>query len=78
MPRAKTLIYFAEKLIKQQRRLAGKTRSVAFATDDEKLLKRNHDGIIDYFYKQDISSIRTSDITEYFNVGFKTSASALK
>jgi hypothetical protein len=48
--------------------LAGKTRSVAFASDDEKLLKRKNDGIIDYFYKRDISLIRTSDITEYFNV----------
>tara|TARA_Y200000002_G_C22415297_1_gene551547 strand:- start:496 stop:654 length:159 start_codon:yes stop_codon:yes gene_type:complete len=48
--------------------LAGKTRSVAFASDDEKLLKRKNDGIIDYFYKLDISLIRTSDITEYFSV----------
>ena len=68
IPRAKTFIFFAEKLINQQRRLAGKTRSVAFASDDEKLLKRKNDGIIDYFYKRDISLIRTSDITEYFNV----------
>ena len=68
MPRTKTFIYFAEKLIKQQRRLAGKTRSSAFASDDEKLLKRNGDGIIDYFYKRDITLIRTSDIKEYFNV----------
>jgi hypothetical protein len=58
LPRAKTFIYFAEKLI-QQRRLAGKTRGVACVTDDEKLLKRNHDGIINHFYKQDISSIQT-------------------
>ena len=68
VPRTKTFIYFAEKLIKQQRRLAGKTRSSAFASDDEKLLKRNGDGIIDYFYKRDITLIRTSDISEYFNV----------
>ena len=68
VPRTKTFIYFAEKLIKQQRRLAGKTRSSAFASDDEKLLRRNGDGIIDYFYKRDITLIRTSDITEYFNV----------
>ena len=68
VPKAKTFIFFAEKLINQQRRLAGKTRSVAFASDDEKLLKRKNDGIIDYFYKRDISLIRTSDITEYFNV----------
>ena len=68
VPRAKTFIFFAEKLINQQRRLAGKTRSVAFASDDEKLLKRKNDGIIDYFYERDISLIRTSDITEYFNV----------
>lgn len=68
VPRTKTFIYFAEKLIKQQRRLAGKTRSSAFASDDEKLLKRNGDGIIDYFYKRDITLIRTSDITKYFNV----------
>ena len=68
VPRTKTFIYFAEKLIKQQRRLAGKTRSSAFASDDEKLLKRNGDGIIDYFYKRDITLIRTSDIKEYFNV----------
>ena len=63
VPRAKTFIFFAEKLINQQRRLAGKTRSVAFASDDEKLLKRKNDGIIDYFYKRDISLIRTSDIS---------------
>ncbi|MDC0499710.1 integrase [Paracoccaceae bacterium] len=68
VPRTKTFIYFAEKLIKQQRRLAGKIRSSAFASDDEKLLKRNGDGIIDYFYKRDITLIRTSDITEYFNL----------
>ena len=68
VPRAKTFIFFAEKLINQQRRLAGKTRSVAFASDDEKLLKRKNDGILDYFYKRDISLIRSSDITEYFNV----------
>jgi site-specific recombinase XerD len=68
VPKAKTFIFFAEKLINQQRRLAGKTRSVAFASDDEKLLKRKNDGIIDYFYKRDISLIRTSDITKYFNV----------
>jgi len=68
VPKAKTFIFFAEKLINQQRRLAGKTRSVAFASDDEKLLKRKNDGIIDYFYKRDISLIRTSDITKSFNV----------
>ena len=68
IPRAKTFIFFAEKLINQQRRLAGKTRSVAFASDDEKLLKRKNNGIIDYFYKRDISLIRTSDITKSFNV----------
>ena len=64
VPKAKTFIFFAEKLINQQRRLAGKTRSVAFASDDEKLLKRKNNGIIDYFYKRDISLIRTSDITD--------------
>ena len=68
VPKAKTFIFFAEKLINQQRRLAGKTRSVAFASDDEKLLKRKNNGIIDYFYKRDIALVRTSDITEYFNV----------
>ena len=68
VPRTRTFIYFAEKLINQQRRLSGRTRSAAFAPDDEKLLKRNGDGIIDYFYKRDITTIRTSDITEYFNV----------
>ena len=68
VPRTRTFIYFAEKLINQQRRLSGRTRSAAFASDDEKLLKRNGDGIIDYFYKRDITTIRTSDITQYFNV----------
>ena len=68
VPRAKTFIFFAEKLINQHRQLVGKTRSVAVASDDEKILKRKNNSIIENFYKRNISLIKTSDITKYFNV----------
>ena len=68
-PRNLTFIYFAEKLTHRQRRMVRNgERSATFAKDDEKLLFRNKDGVIDYFNRTDIRNIRTSDISEYLDV----------
>jgi hypothetical protein len=67
LPREQTFIHYADMLLKEQRRLAGKSKNKRFARDDEKILNRNVDGVIDYFGKRDIASIKTPDIREYLN-----------
>ena len=67
VPKNRTFNHFAGLLINEQRRLAGKGRSASFAKDDEKLLNRKEDGIIDYFGRKDIGIIKTPQIREYLN-----------
>ena len=67
VPKNRTFNHFAGLLINEQRRLAGKGRSASFAKDDEKLLNRKEDGIIDYFGRKDVASIHTLDIRNYLN-----------
>ena len=41
IPRERLFIYYADMLVKEQRRIAGKTKSKRFAIDDESVLHRN-------------------------------------
>jgi site-specific recombinase XerD len=67
VPKTRTFKHYADMLIKEQQRQSGKTRNARFAKDDEKLLKRDGDGIIDYFGNRDVASITTMDIRDYLN-----------
>ena len=67
VPNNRTFIHFADMLVKDQKRQAGKTKSARFAVDDEKMLHRSGDGVVDYFGRRDVASITTPDIREYLN-----------
>ena len=67
VPKDRTFSHYADLLIKEQQRQSGKTRNARFAKDDEKLLTRKGEGIIDYFKSRDIGSISTKDIRDYLN-----------
>ena len=61
VPKNRTFNHYADKLVKEQQRQSGNTRNTRFAKDDEKLLNRDRDGIIDYFGNRDVASISTMD-----------------
>ena len=67
VPKNRTFNHYAEMLIKEQRRETGKTKNIRFAKEDEKILNREGDGIIDYFGRKDVASIHTMDIRNYLN-----------
>jgi hypothetical protein len=67
VPRDRMFIHYADMLVKEQRRLAGKSKNKRFARDDEKILHRDGDGVVDYFGRKDIKSITTPAIREYLN-----------
>jgi len=67
VPKNRTFNHYAEMLIKEQRRQSGKTKNIRFAKEDEKILNRKGDGIIDYFGRKDVASIHTLDIRNYLN-----------
>ena len=67
VPRDRTFNHYAELLIKEQRRQSGKTKNARFSKDDEKLLNRDGDGIIEYFGRKDVATIKTLQIREYLN-----------
>jgi len=52
VPKDRTFSHYADMSIKEQQRQSGKTKNPRFAKDDEKLLKRDGDGIIDYFRRR--------------------------
>ncbi|MBT8003019.1 MAG: hypothetical protein HN578_08890 [Rhodospirillales bacterium] len=65
IPKDRLFIHYADMLVKQQRRIAGKTKSKRYASDDESILHRKGDGVVDYFGRRDVASITTPDIREY-------------
>jgi hypothetical protein len=67
VPKKRTFNHYADILVKEQRRQSGKTKNKRFGQDDEKILHRDGDGIVDYFGRRDVSSITTPDIREYLN-----------
>jgi len=67
VPPKRTFIHYADMLVKEQRRQSGKTKNKRFGQDDEMILHRDGDGIVDYFGRRDVSSITTPDIREYLN-----------
>ena len=67
IPRDRTFNHYAELLIKEQRKQSGKTKNARFSKDDEKLLNRDGDGIIEYFGRKDVATIKTLQIREYLN-----------
>ena len=58
---------FAESLMKQQSAMSGKTRSPRFAKDDERIIRREGDGLIAYFGSRNINDITTYDLREYLS-----------
>ena len=67
VPKDRTFNHYAEMLIKEQRRQSGKTKNARFSKDDEKLLNRDGDGIIEFFGRKDVGTIKTPQIREYLN-----------
>ena len=58
---------FAESLMKQQSAMSGKTRSPRFAKDDERIIRREGDGLVAYFGNRNINDITTYDLREYLS-----------
>jgi hypothetical protein len=48
--------------------MSGKSRSDRFARDDEKIIKRKDDGILEFFGYKDITSIATYELRNYLSV----------
>ena len=67
VPLRRSFQYFADKLCEAQNRMAGKDRHRLFASTDRTLLERKKDGILVFFGRREIGSIRSSDIQEYLN-----------
>ena len=59
--------YYAEQLVKDQRRIAGKERAKSFSKNDEQILNRDPDGLLSYFGRMDVAEINTPKIREYLN-----------
>jgi len=58
---------FAERLDRNQDRLAGTQRSGRYSRDDRILLDRKEDGLLAYFGNWDVNEITTSSIQEYLD-----------
>ena len=56
---------FAERLDRNQDRLAGTQRSGRYSRDERILLDRKEDGLLAYFGNWDVNEITTSSIQEY-------------
>ena len=67
IPNQRSFRNFAEKLMRDQERLAGKDRHPLFAKEDAYVLNGKDTGVLKYFGHRDIGSIKTSDIREYLN-----------
>ena len=67
IPRDRLFNFYADKLILDQRRMDGSVRSRRFSKDDEWILNRKDDGLIDYFGSMDVAKITTPAIREYLN-----------
>ena len=60
--------HYAEQLVKDQRRIAGKERAKSFSKNDEQILNRDPDGLLSYFGRMDAGAeINTPKIREYLN-----------
>ena len=59
--------HYAEQLVKDQRRIAGKERAKSFSKNDEQILNRDPDGLLSYFGRMDVAEINTPKIREYLN-----------
>jgi len=59
VPNKNRFSFYIDLLLKQQNAMSGKSRSDRFAKDDEKIIKRKDDGILEFFGDKDITSITT-------------------
>jgi integrase len=66
-PPNKQFQYFAKQLVIDQKRIAGKERSKRYSKNDEQILCRKEDGLLDYFGKMDVEKITTPRMREYLN-----------
>lgn len=66
-PKHRRFNHFADQLIKDQQRIAGKERAKTFSKNDEQILNRDGDGLFAYFGKMDVAEITTPKIREYLN-----------
>ena len=67
VPRNRQFERFAEILIAEQKKVAGKGRGKTYAIDDIRKLNRKDVGILDYFGTMDVASITTPKLREYIN-----------
>ena len=66
-PKHRRFEHFADQLIRDQQRIAGKERAKTFSKNDEQILSRDSDGLLPYFGKMDVGEITTPKIREYLN-----------
>jgi len=66
-PSNKQFQYFAKQLVTDQKRIAGKERSKRYSKNDEQILCRKDDGLLDYFGKMNVEEITTPKMREYLN-----------
>jgi integrase len=66
-PQKRQFQHFADQLVKDQQRIAGKERAKSFSKNDEQILNRISDGLLTYFGKMDVAEITTPKIREYLN-----------
>ena len=64
-PKEHRFDFYALKLIQQQRRLSGRQKSKRFSGDDEAILNRKEDGVLEYFGDRDVTTITTVVLREY-------------
>ena len=68
IPNKNRFSFYIDLLLKQQNAMSGKSRSDRFAKDDEKIIKRKDDGILEFFGDKDITSITTYELRDYLSV----------
>ena len=66
-PKNRQFQHYADQLIREQQRVAGKQRAKSYAKNDEQILNRQGDGLLAYFGKMDVAEITTPKIREYLN-----------
>jgi len=66
-PKHRRFEHYADQLIRDQKRIAGKERAKSFSYNDEQILNRDSDGLLPYFGKMDVVEITTPKIREYLN-----------
>ena len=63
-PKNRQFQYYADQLMRNQQRVAGKQRAKSYSKNDEQILNRQGDGLFAYFGKMDVAEITTPKIRD--------------